>query len=252
MLKRRNLSELRNIFTLRASLFDMKRSVGFLAMMLLVGCKTAQVGETRRELAEFELDKSEVTRVELRMSAGELAVKGGSSKLAEAEFTYNVPDWKPKAEYHSTGSRGDLVISQPEAANGIGDTKNRWDLRLNDSVMVDLSVRFGAGEATLDLASMNLRGVDVQMGAGELKLDLRGHPKRSYDVRVQGGVGEATIYLPRDVGISARAEGGIGEISTKGLEERNGRWVNASQENSPVTIRLDVKGGVGQINLIAE
>ena len=66
------------------------------------------------------------------------------------------------------------------------------------------------------------------------------------------GVGEATIYLPHDVGISARAEGGIGEISTKGLVDRNGRWINASQENSPITIRLDVKGGVGQINLIAE
>lgn len=230
----------------------MKRSVGFLAMMLLVGCKPAHVGETRHDSVHFDLDRSEVARVELRMGAGELRVKGGSSRLAEADFTYNVDEWKPKVDYHSTGSRGDLVIAQPDGTGRFGDTENRWDVRLNDTALVDFSVRFGAGDANLDLSTMNLRGVDVHMGAGELKMDLRGHPKRSYDVRVEGGVGEATIYLPREVGISAHAQGGIGEISVRGLEERGGRWINRSQENSPVTIRVDVKGGVGQINLIAE
>jgi hypothetical protein len=90
------------------------------------------------------------------------------------------------------------------------------------------------------------------MGAGELKMDLRGNPRKSYDVRVHGGVGSATIYLPKSVGISATAQGGIGSIDVDGLEERNGRWVNASQLNSPVTIRVEVKGGVGEIKLIAE
>jgi hypothetical protein len=230
----------------------MKRSVGFLAMMLLVGCKPAQVGATRHESVHFDLDKSEVITVGLRMSVGELNVKGGSPRLAEADFTYNVDEWKPKAEYHSTGTRGDLVISQPDNATGIGDTENRWEVRLNDNVAVDISGKLGAGEARMDLGSLNLRGIDVQMGAGELKLDLRGSPRRSYDVRVEGGVGEATIYLPRDVGISAHAEGGIGDIHTTGLEERSGRWINPGHENSQVTIRLDVKGGVGQINLLAE
>jgi hypothetical protein len=110
----------------------------------------------------------------------------------------------------------------------------------------------GAGEAQMNLGSLSLRSVEMHMGAGEVKMDLRGNPKRSYDVRLNGGVGEATIYLPLSVGIDATAQGGIGEIDVHGLEQRNGRWINASQENSPVKIHLDVKGGVGQINIIAE
>lgn len=231
----------------------MRRFACFLtATVLLAGCKPAHVGPVRHESVHFNLDKSEVIRVELRMGAGELAVKGGSSRLAEADFTYNVDEWKPRVDYHSTGTRGDLVIAQPDGSAGVGDTEYKWDVRLNDNAVMDVSTHLGAGEARLDLGSMNLRGVDVQMGAGKLKMDLRGNPKRSYDVRVQGGVGEATIYVPRNVGISANAEGGIGEIQTSGLEKRNGRWINPSQQNSPVTIRLDIKGGVGQINLIAE
>lgn len=229
------------------------RCTGLLiAILLLAGCRAVPTGPVRHEAVHFDLDQSEVVRVELRMGAGELAVKGGSAKLAEADFTYNVDEWKPRVDYHSTGSRGDLTIAQPERLGGVGDVEYKWDVRLNDGVTMDVSAQLGAGEANLDLGSMDLRGVDVKMGAGELKMDLRGHPKRSYDVRVQGGVGEATIRVPRDVGISASLQGGIGEIKTRGLEERNGRWVNASQQNSPVTIRLDVKGGVGQINLIAE
>ncbi len=60
------------------------------------------------------------------------------------------------------------------------------------------------------------------------------------------------LYLPNNVAIDASAEGGIGEIDVRGLEERNGRWFNPAQEKSPVKIHLDVKGGVGQINIIAE
>ena len=152
----------------------------------------------------------------------------------------------------STGSRGDLDITQPDGPSALGDVDYRWDVRLNDARQTDIVAKLGAGEVQMNLGSLPLRDVEVDMGAGELKMDLRGNPTKSYDVRVHGGVGSATIYLPKSVGISATAQGGIGSIDVDGLEERNGRWVNASQLNSPVTIRVEVKGGVGEIKLIAE
>jgi len=232
----------------------MKNLVGLLTLPFLFfsGCQTARTGPTQHESAHFDLDQSELTRVELRMGAGELNVVGGSPKLAEADFTYAVASWKPNVEYHSTGVRGDLVISQPTGVGGFGNTEYRWDVKLNDGVQMDIVTKLGAGEANLNLASMNLRNVDLNIGVGEVKVDLRGNPKRSYDVRINGGVGEATILLPRSVGIDALAEGGIGEIDVRGLEKRNERWINASQENSPVTIHVNVKGGVGSIHLLAE
>jgi hypothetical protein len=54
------------------------------------------------------------------------------------------------------------------------------------------------------------------------------------------------------VAIDATAEGGIGEVNVRGLEERNGHWVSPSQENSPVKIHVEVKGGVGQIDLVVD
>ena len=231
----------------------MKKLGGALATLLLLSsCGRAPVGPTRHESVHFDLDKSEALRLDLRMSAGELHVDGGSSYLAEADFTYNVPEWKPEVNYHSTGSHGDLQLSQPDRGSGFGETENRWDVRLNNERETDLVAKLGAGEVQMNLGSLSLRNLELNIGAGELKIDLRGNPKRSYDVRIHGGVGSATVYLPKGVGISATASGGIGSVDVDGLEERNGRYVNVSQLNSPVTVRVEVQGGVGEIKLIAE
>ena len=221
------------------------------AIATLAGCTDRiRIGEPVHETKVLELDKSEVTRVELTMGAGELRVTGNSPKLLEADFDYNSPGWKPVVDYHSTGVRGDIQISNSASAAIHGESK--WNLRFNDSALMDLVVKMGAGEAHLNLGSLNLRSVAFNLGAGEVDVDLRGTPKRSYDVQINGGVGQATIHVPSTVGISATAVGGIGEVNVRGLEKRNGRWINPLQENAPVTIRLDVKGGVGQIDLVAE
>lgn len=222
------------------------------AALLLTACDLRYGGELRRESATIDLEKADTARVELRMGAGELHVGAGTPKLAEADFSYNVPEWKPQVDYHVTSGRGELTISQPSrgSAGMFRNTKYSWDLKVNEQVPVDLAVHLGAGEGNLLLGRLNLRSVSVNVGAGELKVDLRGEPKQSYDVKVQGGVGEATIYLPHDAGISATAAGGIGEVKTTGLEKRDGAWINPDRAQAPVTIHLDVKGGVGEIRLV--
>jgi len=200
------------------------------------------------ETKVLELDKSELTRVELKMGAGELRVAGGAVKLMEGNFDDNDSGSKPQVEYHSTGVRSDIEI-RPSGTVQHGESK--WDMRFNDSVGMDLVVKMGAGQAHLNLGSLNLRSVAFDLGAGEVDVDLRGHPKRSYDVRINGGVGQATIHLSKSVGISATAVGGIGEVNVRGLEKRNDRWISPGHENDPVNIRLDVKGGIGQIDVVA-
>jgi hypothetical protein len=231
----------------------MLRALGIaVAALVLNGCEFGSLatGETRHDTQHVDLGKVDTARVVIRMSAGELRVQSGTPKMLEANFAYNVPDWKPVVDYRANGAAGDLTISQPDRSGGFGNTVNTWELKLNDQVPLDVTASLGAGEADLQLGQMNLRSVEVNMGAGELKMDLRGEPKRDYTVRVQGGVGEATLYLPRDVGISARAVGGIGQISANGLEKRDSVWINPERTNAPVTVHVDVKGGIGEIRLI--
>ena len=223
------------------------------ACACLTGCfvETAR-GPTRHETRTIERDTAETARVDLRMGAGDLRVEGGAAPLVQADFNYNVPAWRPEIRYHSFAGRADLSIRQPAGTGHIGNAKYDWDLRLNNDIPTDFLLHFGAGEARLDLGSLNLRSVEVEMGVGEIHLDLRGMPKHDYNVRIRGGIGEATINLPANAGIYAKAEGGIGEIEVRGLQHQNRHWVNEWYDSDRPKIRVDVSGGIGQINLIAE
>jgi hypothetical protein len=224
-------------------------------VLLLTGCGPdfGPSGPERTEVRSVELDNSEEVRAELRMGAGELRVRGGAAKLMEAKFVYNRLRLRPEVTYHnaSAGFRGHLLVAEPSGMRS-GAKRYEWDLAFNDDKPLDLEVKCGAGESHLDLGDLSLRRLDVQMGVGELRLDLRGMPKHDYSVFIRGGVGEASVYLPSGVGIEAEAKGGIGGIETPGLEKRDGRYVNDALGHAKTTVRLDIRGGIGSIRLIAE
>ena len=225
------------------------------ATVALSGCvvNTEFGGPLQHLQKSIDLDKSEMARIEIKMGAGELRVEGGSPKLMDAGFDYNIAASRPMVRYEASSFRGELFIEQPSGFHGGRNSKYKWDLRLNDKVPFDVVTHLGAGQAQMNLGTMNLRSVEVHMGVGQVELDLRGKPTRDYNVELHGGIGQAIVDLPSSVGIVADAKGGIGDIQVSGLEKRNGsRWTNAAYEHSPVTIHLDVKGGIGNITLRAE
>jgi hypothetical protein len=112
-----------------------------------------------------------------------------------------------------------------------------------------MSVELGAGRAELTLGKLSLNKLDLRMGAGETIVDLTGDWKNDLAAEIRGGVGRATVRLPRDVGVRVTAAGGIGAINAHDLRKEGDAYVNDAYRKSPVTLRVDVEGGVGEINL---
>jgi hypothetical protein len=212
---------------------------------------TQQVGEMQSESRSIDAQDADSTRAKLQMGAGELNLTGGADQLMEADFSYNVSDWKPKVSYHVSSEEGELVVKQG-SGGGVrlgGDARNEWDIRLNDEVPTDLVVQMGAGESDLDLDSLTLTGLDLQMGAGKTTVDLTGDYEQNFDASIQGGVGEATVMLPSEVGVKAKAEGGLGKINAEGLQREGEAYINDAYGDTDVSLNVDIKGGIGQINL---
>jgi predicted membrane protein len=226
------------------------------ALLGLTSCVIDRVpaGPVQYSSESVDVDNSEQVRVDLKMAVGDLRVIDGGQKLVRADFSYNVPSWKPEVHYTRDGTRGSLVIEQPGTTHTttLGKQQTRWDLQLSNKVPMDLSVHFGAGQARLDLGSLLLRGVEVDMGVGQMEMDLRGKVRHSYNVNIRGGVGEATVRLPADAGIYAEAHGGIGSINVRGLRHEGDHWVSESYEQAENKIRIDVQGGIGAIKLVAD
>ena len=208
------------------------------------------VGEMQNESRSIQPEDARSVRAHLMMGAGELKVGGAADALMEGDFSYNVAEWKPEMDYDVGGEMGELTVEQGSGGGGrLGDARNEWDLRFNDEMPTDLVVRMGAGESDLDLDSLTLTGLDLQMGAGETTVDLTGDYARDFDASIEGGVGEATVLVPGEIGVRVRAEGGLGKINAEGFERQGDAYVNDAYGGSEVTLDVDVRGGVGAINL---
>jgi len=236
-------------FTMRAIYF-----LPIPAALLLASCVVEHnAGPLQYDTKTIDAEGAQSAHVELSMGAGELRITDGAQQLARADFSYNVPAWKPEVRYTKSGDRGDLRISQPETHSAhLGNTRYSWEVQLNNKIPMDLNIQFGAGKARLNLGSLQLRGVQLHMGVGEADLDLRGVPKHSYDVAVDGGVGQATIRVPSDAGVYAEAHGGIGSIEVHGLRKVDDHWESDAYTRAENKIRLEVHGGIGEIKIIAD
>jgi hypothetical protein len=218
--------------------------------------RSSAVGPVERQTRVIERSKAagaEMIRAEITMGAGEMNLSGGAKELLEAEFTYNAPALKPEVRYEGGGFRGRLTVAQAGNPNVLsGEVKNRWDLKLAKDLPLDLAVRCGAGENRLDLREVTLRSLEMHIGVGEVRVDLRNQPVKDYEARIDGGIGQAEVIVPADVGVVAEASGGIGEINVHGMKRDGNKWVNDAYGKAKTTIRLSVKGGIGQIDIRAE
>jgi hypothetical protein len=222
--------------------------------LLLSSCVVDRAsGPLQYDSKTIDAEGAESAHVELHMGAGDLRITDGAQQLARADFSFNVPAWKPEVTYTKSGTRGTLRINQPKSGDAhIGNTKYQWEVQLSNKIPMDLEVHFGAGQARLDIGSLQLRGVNLHMGVGKIDMDLRGKPSHSYRAVINGGVGEATVRLSADAGIYAEAHGGIGSISVQGLRKVGDHWESESYERSANQIHVEAHGGIGSIKIVAD
>ena len=107
----------------------------------------------------------------------------------------------------------------------------------------------GAGTSVLKLAGLSLTGLDVTMGAGTYTIDLTGDWARDLDVTIDSGAAIIYLRLPRDVGDRVVVDRGANLISAADLTQDGNVYTNAAYGASAVTMQVDLKAGIGQINL---
>lgn len=225
--------------------------IAVILLLVIAGIALSFQTASRRlhDVQALDRQGSEAVRVHIKMPAGELKLSGAASKLMEADFNYDEAEGKPEASYRVSGGTGELDVTQPGKKFHFGPSHNNWNIRLADDVPMELKVDMGAGQSDLKVGNLSLSRLDISMGAGQVTADLTGDWKKDLDAEIHGGVGHAIILLPEDVGVRIHATGGIGSISSGGLKRDGDEYVNDMYGKSPVTLRLDVSGGVGNIDL---
>lgn len=226
-------------------------------LILTTGCiNQINVGPVQTDEQTIEAGDINSARVNIQMGVGKMEINGGAAGLLDAEFTYNIEEWKPEVDYEISGSEGRLTVQQPDydaGSIGIPDTDNveyEWNLQLNDDIPMDLDINLGVGENDLELSGLTLNSLDIQTGVGETTIDLSGDWANSFDIDIEGGVGQTTVRLPSGVGVRVETQTGIGSINVQNLIRNGDTYTNAAYDDADVVLDITVQGGVGTIDLI--
>ncbi|MGJ7921917.1 toast rack family protein [Neobacillus sp. LXY-4] len=222
----------------------------FLVVFVTAGCGIDNNNQEQSDQVLMEKDRAKELELEFTIPAGELKVSSGADEWVEGTIKYNDDKLTPDITYLHIGDKGTGVIEQKKRKlvnDGIGEVVNKWDLKVNDDVPLELKVNSGASESNLNLTGLQLRDLDVNAGIGDITIDLGGKWEESFDVSLDMGVGQSTIILPEDVGVKIKSTKGIGHAEfVDFISKGNGVYVNEAYENADVIINVKTTLGVGE------
>lgn len=200
-----------------------------------------------------EASGATTAKVVLEQGIGEMNVQGTSGEfLMDGTFDTTPKQWLPSVDYSVEGSAGTLLVKQPEITNTPipGDTNNSWQIGLSQTMPIDLTIKRGVGEGTIDLSSVNVTAVRGQLGVGETTFDLSGARAHDVSVDLQGGVGQLKLIVPSGMAVRIVAEKGLGEISTDTFKSiGNDTWVNELESKGGPTMTVHVQQGIGEVKI---
>jgi hypothetical protein len=219
---------------------------GFLAFTACI-----RVGEIKESTASIPLSNAESANIQLRMAAGELNIHGANTDvLLTGSFQYNIKRWEPFIDHHMFGTQTRVTIEQRRSPGiTFGRTRNTWDLQLTNRIPLELEMNFGAGRAELDLRNTLLKNINLHMGVGDADIDFSGDRSINLEGSIKGGIGHASIVLPSHIGVRIRLDGGLGSVQAPDFTKDGHIYTNEAYGKTPVSIDLEIKAGIGAIEL---
>jgi hypothetical protein len=227
------------------------------------GCVRVELPESQKSGASTEttsapLGDAKAMKAAIRLGVGELKMSSVASTTAafNATFIYQPASWKPDVKFRSETVSGAptaaLYVDQSEDAKplNLGVNKNSWDINLADGVPLDLSIKTGVGQSTVDLRGLDVRSLEAVTGAGEATIDLGAPRPSDMTGTITSGVGNLTLRLPSSVGVKVTGSGdGVGDLSAVGFTQNGDALTNDAWGKPGPKIELRITRGVGNVRL---
>jgi predicted membrane protein len=155
------------------------------------------MGELRTETRTVNLEGADTVVAEFDIHDGSLEMAGGTNRLMEGEFTYNVDSWEPDIDYGVSNGTGELSVKQGGGwwTLVFWNAKNEWKIDLNEDVPIDLTVKKSSGSGDLNLSRLSLLNVDIDSSSGSTNADISGDQPSLRKVRIDQSSGSTNLNL---------------------------------------------------------
>jgi len=194
-----------------------------------------------------------VTAMDLHMDfgGGRLRVRGGAEtgKLLEGQFFHR--GRKPEVSAEETGETMKVLLKRRSTSIGIGQRdRERWIVKLNESMPVDMTVDAGGAQVRLDLADIVLKKLNLETGAADVDLIL-GTKSSEVECDVSCGAASIDMVIPAGAGLRVDKESAMSSFSTGDIElVESGRYIQSPDfDTRSVRIFLVIDSGVSSLRI---
>ena len=179
-------------------------------------------------------------RVVLKMGASKMDLRGGASDLLEAQGRYR--GQVPRLTSITTGALPVITLDHP----GGGE----WKIRLNENVILDISVQGGASSLDMDLMNLQVRNLEVESAASSVQVRL-GNRLDWSTVSIDAKVSSVKVSVPQDTGVRVRVQGALSShnLGEMGFSRVEDQWLSPGYDQVGKRINLDLQTEVGSLRL---
>jgi len=214
--------------------------------------ETAQETETTQEV-EISPEVEEYTEIEkatieLNLDAGKLSMSESTPLLYECISQYRYNEFEPFEEFSRTGKEANILIYHSPVTKRIisNNIRNHWQLKLNNEIIYDLSIKTGAINADCNLSAFKVEKLYIESGASNIDLVL---PQYNSKILIDAGVSNIDIAIPKNVGTTVNIDSGIAVKDLDDFIKRDDVYISYNYNESKFKTEIEIDCGVSHINI---
>jgi len=214
--------------------------------------ETAQETETTQEVEISpeveEYPEIEKATIELNLDAGKLSMSESTPLLYECISQYRYNEFEPFEEFSRTGKEANILIYHSPVTKRIisNNIRNHWQLKLNNEIIYNLSIKTGAINADCNLSAFKVEKLYMESGASNIDLVL---PQYNSKILIDTGVSNIDIAIPKNVGTTVNIDSGIAIKDLDDFIKKDDVYISYNYNESKFKTEIEIDCGVSHINI---
>ena len=204
--------------------------------------------ETETALEEKEYLEIERALIILNLDVGKLTLGESTPLLYECISQYRYKKFEPFEKFSHTEKEANILIyHSPAIKRRISNNiRNHWQLKLNNKIIYDLSVKTGAIDTDCNLSGFKVEKLYIESGASNINLVL---PQYDSKIIIDTGVSNINIAIPKNVGATVNIDSGIAVKDLDDFIKRTGTYISYNYNESEFKTEIEIDCGISNINI---
>jgi len=204
--------------------------------------------ETEVALETKEYLEIERVSIKLNLDVGKLTMGESTPLLYECISQYRYKEFEPFEEFSRTEKEANIIIyHSPVIKRKISNNiRNHWQLKLNNKIIYDLSIKTGAINTDCNLLNFKIEKLYIESGASNINLVV---PEYDSKIIIDTGVSNIDIAIPKNVGAIVNIDSGIAIKDLDDFIKRNGTYISHNYHGSEFKTEIEIDCGVSNIDI---